>query len=176
MNCVVCGERTRPPSLETVPYRAAPGVKLEGVAVYHCSNPKCGESFTEYPNLAGLEAQIAERVARRPGRLDGRSLRFLRRALDWSGQDMARHLGVQAETVSRWENGALTMAEPSERLLRLCVLYRGSHSMADLETQLARTGEAAPDAPLVVDLRALAPASNGGRIAANPAAHLALVA
>ena len=41
-----------------------------------------------------------------------------------SGADFAAHMGVSAETVSRWENGSATMGSAAERLLRLATLTR----------------------------------------------------
>jgi DNA-binding transcriptional regulator YiaG len=177
MKCVMCGASTRPPRLERVPYRAAPHVTLDGVAVLACSNSDCGETYTEYPDLTGIESRVAEALAARGGRLDGQSVRFLRRWLGWSGQDMALHLSVQPETVSRWETDAVLMAVPTENLLRMCVMNkRHLGSEFELERTLALPNQATPEADVRIDMALPRPPANVSRRLSQRACHLALVA
>ena len=97
---------------------------------------------------------MAHAVVRKSSRLTPADLiRFLRRTLDWSGQDFAEHMGTTAETVSRWENGRAAMGAQADRLLRLLVLHRqpapsydlgemkriGRQSATDLRTRLVPT-------------------------------------
>jgi transcriptional regulator with XRE-family HTH domain len=67
---------------------------------------------------------IAATVARKLPRLTPAEIRFLRKYLGWSGVDFGEYMGVAAETVSRWENGAANMGPAAERLLRLWALTR----------------------------------------------------
>ena len=51
-------------------------------------------------------------------------VRFLRKLLDKSAEDMGMLMGVDAKTLSRWENGHQKMGKVAERLLRLLVHQR----------------------------------------------------
>ena len=56
-----------------------------------------------------------------PLKLNGRDIRFLRKALGYSGKELAGRMEVTAETVSRWENDRELIGSTSEKLLRLIV-------------------------------------------------------
>jgi DNA-binding XRE family transcriptional regulator len=101
MKCLECGGamKTR---RESYRYDAVGlPVTLIGVEVSRC--PRCGT------------------LVSRRGRLTGAEVRFLRKHLGWTGAELARHLGVQPATVSRWENDAQPVGPVAERLLRLVV-------------------------------------------------------
>ena len=93
------------------------------------------------PKIEQLHRVIATTLARKAPGLTPAEVRFLRKYLGWSGTDFAAHLGVSAETVSRWQNGAATMGSAAERLLRLAALTRepGSDYSLDLLRHMART-------------------------------------
>jgi putative zinc finger/helix-turn-helix YgiT family protein len=97
------------------------GIKatLLGVPVHRCA--KCGDVEVEIPRIEQLNRTLAGAVIRKPGRLSGGEVRFLRKSLGWSGNDFARHIGVDPSTVSRWESGGQTMGQVAERFLRLLV-------------------------------------------------------
>jgi len=76
--------------------------------------------------------------------------RFVRKQLaapaPWSGVDFARHMGVDAATVSRWEAGQ-RMGASAERLLRLAVSVgtpAQDYSLDHLATDLSETTEHVP--------------------------------
>ncbi len=123
MRCVVCGTamKTR---RENFKYDACglPYVTLAGVDVSRC--PKCGEFEVAIPRIEELHRVIATAVARRRGRLEPVEVRYLRKWLGWSGTDFAAHMGVSAETVSRWEGGSQRIGSTADRLLRLMALSR----------------------------------------------------
>ena len=85
------------------------------------------------PKIEQLHRVLATAVARKVPRLTPEEVRFLRKYLGWSGGDFAEHMGVAAETVSRWENGSKTMSSAAERLLRLAALSREPASDYSLE-------------------------------------------
>ena len=138
---------------ENVRYDASglPGVTLVGVEVSRCAH--CGEHEVAIPHIADLHRAMAHALVRKPSRLTPGEIRFLRRTLDWSGQDFAEHMGTTAETVSRWENGRAAMGAQADRLLRLLVLHRqpapsydlaemkhiGRRDATDLRTRLVPT-------------------------------------
>lgn len=67
-------------------------------------------------------------------------IRFLRKGLGFSGVDLAAHIGVTAETVSRWGQGATPMGTTADRLLRWMVLTREplSHYPLDVFRDVAQ--------------------------------------
>ena len=97
-------------------------VTLVGIEVGRCRH--CGEHEAVIPKIEQLHRIIALTTARKVPRLAPEEIRFLRKHLGWSGGEFAAHLGVSAETVSRWENGGATMGPVAERLLRLAALTR----------------------------------------------------
>lgn len=117
MNCLTCGAQMRV-RRENVPYKSLPGTTLVGIEVWHCEH--CGESETAIPAINELERVLVHAVCEKPGRLNAREIRFLRKHLGWSGVDFAKHFGVSPESVSRWENAAQVMSAQADRLLRVC--------------------------------------------------------
>lgn len=97
-------------------------VVLEDVAVHRC--PACGYFEVEIPRINDLHRALARTFAGSRGRLRGAEVRFLRKHLAWNGVEFARSMGVEPETVSRWESGKQAMNPTAERLLRLCVAAR----------------------------------------------------
>lgn len=97
-----------------------PDVVLVGVKIRMCEG--CGHSSVAIKKLAELHRVLATGIARAPHKLAPGEICFLRKHLGWSGQDFARHFGVTAETVSRWENGRKAMGPTAERLLRWLAL------------------------------------------------------
>ena len=91
---------------------------LVNVPVHRCAT--CGDFEVEIPLVLQLNRALADALIRKPTRLTATEIRFLRKALGWSGVDFARHMGVDAATVSRWEAGQ-KMGASAERLLRLAV-------------------------------------------------------
>ena len=70
------------------------------------------------PNLDGLAAAVATIRAQMPEKLSPAEIKFMRKALDQTGQEFAKNVGVDPATLSRWENGAQTPDKHMERLLR----------------------------------------------------------
>ena len=126
------------------------GVTLVNVEVSRC--PGCGEFEVSIPRVEELHRTLARAVARKPGRLAPPEIRFLRKWLGWSGVDFAAHMGVDAATVSRWENGALKMGGVAERLLRLMVATR--KPVTDYSLDLLKDIDEATEAPLRLGMRA----------------------
>lgn len=106
-------------TVENYKYKSLPGVTLVGVRVDRCS--ACGESEVEIPRIDDLNRTVAFAVISKHGRLNGAEIRFLRKSLGWSGADLARHMGAEPDTVSRWENNKQKIGRHTDRLLRLMV-------------------------------------------------------
>lgn len=120
MKCVECGNPLVM-SRENRRYAAGglPQVVLVGVEVRRC--PECGAEEMAIPRIEELHRVIAQAFLRKPTRLAGSEIRFLRKYLGWSGTDFASRMGTARETVSRWERGALPIGTQADRLLRLLV-------------------------------------------------------
>jgi len=121
MKCIACGHETDARKEDRkldlgLPYH----VVAKGAPVHVCSN--CG---ARYPGiqapLAALNA-LALWIARRPARLHGSEVRFVRNALGWSQEQLCHRLGVTVETISRWENSKKPIGYQSELALRFLVL------------------------------------------------------
>jgi putative zinc finger/helix-turn-helix YgiT family protein len=131
--CPVCETRMTS-KIENYKYTASglSNVVLRSVAVHRC--PNCGEHEVEIPRLLQLHEAIGTALAMKRPALVPNEIRFLRKSLGFSGSEFAREMGVEPETVSRWEHGALAMGLSAERLLRLMVLSRGTSRHFQLAT------------------------------------------
>jgi putative transcriptional regulator len=144
MKCPQCGHRMKT-GRENYLYKESglPNVTLVGIEVSRC--PSCGEHEAVIPRIEQLHRVIGTAIARKRPGLTPPEIRFLRKCLRWSGAEFAAHMGVSAETVSRWENGSATMGSAAERLLRLATLTRepaADYSLGLLK-DMARTEPAA---------------------------------
>jgi putative zinc finger/helix-turn-helix YgiT family protein len=118
MKCINCGHAMTT-KRENMPYTALPGAILVGVPVSRCSN--CGEHEVAIPAIDELNRTLAHAVLRKPGRLNGGEIRFLRSYLAHSGADLARLIGSHPATVSKWENGKQPIGHHADLLLRAMV-------------------------------------------------------
>jgi putative zinc finger/helix-turn-helix YgiT family protein len=97
-------------------------VTIADAPVWVCQ--KCSEREVCICKPAALERMIAREVVAKVGPLCGDELTFLRRCLAMSGRQMAKRLGVAAETVSRYETGSTPIPPAMDRLIRsLAVLW-----------------------------------------------------
>ena len=120
-----------------------PNITLAGVEIRRCA--ACSEEEVAIPKMEDLLRVLSSELVKKPGRLTGAEVRFLRKYLGWSGEDFARHMGVARETVSRWENEHENMGPVAERLLRAFVLLEkpiDAYRLADIEA--ADAGKNAP--------------------------------
>jgi putative zinc finger/helix-turn-helix YgiT family protein len=104
---------------EKVPYAALPGTVLGGVEVSRC--PTCGEHEVALPAIDQLNRLLAQAVIRKPARLGGGEIRFLRSYLGYSSSEFARAIGSDPATVSRWEGGKKPIGHHVDLLLRAMV-------------------------------------------------------
>lgn len=142
MTCGECGHKMTS-ARETVKYDASglSGVTLRNVEVRRCEG--CGEFEIVIPKIEQLHRLMAHTVIRKSAGLVGEEIRFLRKYLGWSGADFAAHVGAAAETISRWENGKLTMSPQADRLLRTMVALQepeGDYRLDALKAILPKKG------------------------------------
>lgn len=88
-------------------------VELPKLRVPRCR--ACGELV--FDNDA--DEQIAAALRQQLGLLSTEQIRANREQLGLSQRELAEHLGVAVETISRWENGVLTQTRAMDRYLRL---------------------------------------------------------
>jgi putative zinc finger/helix-turn-helix YgiT family protein len=92
-------------------------VILQGVEVAVC--PQCGTSDVIIPRMAKVHRAIAQALASSPARLTGEQLRFLRKHLGLSGEQLGRYLHTDKTKISKWERGEDRIGPATDRLVRL---------------------------------------------------------
>jgi DNA-binding transcriptional regulator YiaG len=73
-------------------------------------------------NLDGLHRAIGEHLAKHKKALNGSEIRFLRKQMDISQDQLAEILAVTDQTVARWEKQETEITGPAELLLRVIYL------------------------------------------------------
>lgn len=148
MKCDECGNEMDV-TYEDRPYTECglSNVILLEAEVARC--PSCGEEDYVVPQVVPLHRAIAKALVGKKARLAGEEIRFLRKILGWSGEDFARHLGVDAATVSRWENDRIRIGPLADKVLRFYVV-----NMAPVENypvdEFADISETKTPAPVTV--------------------------
>jgi putative zinc finger/helix-turn-helix YgiT family protein len=116
--CTSCGEQVTP---ERRNYRytesGLSNVILQGIEVADC--PRCGTSDVIIPRMAKIHRAIAQALANSPARLTGEQLRFLRKYLGMSGDQLGRYLHTDRTKISKWETAEDRIGPASDRLVRL---------------------------------------------------------
>ena len=137
MKCYKCGKAEFLSEVGAHEYRSAGlpyAVVLVGVPVERC--PACGEEVVTVPNPEGLHRLLALSIVELERPLLPQEVRFLRKLLDKSAEDMGTLMGVDAKTLSRWENGRQKMGKVAERLLRLLVHQRLAPEAANFAEEM----------------------------------------
>ncbi|MES3008983.1 MAG: helix-turn-helix domain-containing protein [Pseudomonadota bacterium] len=74
---------------------------------------------TSISNITGLHDAIGKNiVSEKSAALSGEEIRFLRKELDLSQKNLGLLLGVEDQTVARWEKGAVVIPRSADILLR----------------------------------------------------------
>ena len=116
--CTRCGEPVNP---EPRNYRylesGLSNVILQGIEVADC--PKCGNEDAIIPRMAKIHRAIARALTLSPSRLTGEQIRFLRKDLGFSGDQLGKYLHTDKTKISKWEGGEDRIGPSSDRLIRL---------------------------------------------------------
>ena len=120
MKCLNCGKSLKV-TRERYKYDESglPGISLENVEVRRCHG--CGEREVSIPDMEGLHRAMAKFIIEKKPSLTGSEIRFLREFLDLSAVDLAKQMGIDPATLSRWENDGQNPASTADRLLRMMV-------------------------------------------------------
>jgi putative zinc finger/helix-turn-helix YgiT family protein len=116
--CAECGKKEVRPATVSHTSQIKYDGRMYAVAVPKLRVPRCkacGELV--FDNAA--DEQIAQALRDQLGLLSGEQIRKNREQLQLSQRELAEHLGVAVETISRWETGALTQSRAMDRYLRL---------------------------------------------------------
>lgn len=152
--CKVETVRRRATAAAPVRYQAGGlvGVLLSGIPAERC--PLCGTETADPPAQRSLHAAIADGLVRRPGRLGGHQLRFLRTNARLAAGRFAALLGVDPAHLSRVENGKVeSLGVPADRLARVLTAVTGSRrALREMIEELAGAETAGPD-PLPLAFR-----------------------
>ncbi len=126
---------------KSIAYRAQ--VKHDGrlheVVVPHLSLPVC-DACGEQVFSNETEAQISRALRALLRLLQPDELRSQREALGLTQKILANHLGVAAETICRWESGALIQSRAMDNLLRIYFGFpdvRAAQQAASMHTAAA---------------------------------------
>jgi putative zinc finger/helix-turn-helix YgiT family protein len=116
--CTSCGQ---PAPAERRSYRytesGLPNVILQGIEVADCSS--CGNSDVLISRISKIHRAIAQALANSPARLTGAQLRFLRKHLGLSGEELGRYLHTDKTKISKWETEEDRIGPATDRLVRL---------------------------------------------------------
>ena len=98
-------------------------------------------------NIDGLHQAIAKGLISGKPRLSGKELRFLRHELGLAQRGLGGLLGVDQQTVARWEKDQTVPPAPADRLIRQ--LYRehegGNERVTELLQELSELDEIDPE-------------------------------
>jgi putative zinc finger/helix-turn-helix YgiT family protein len=116
--CPECGKKAVQPAIIQHASQIKHDGRLYTVAVPTLRVPRCS-ACGELVFDSDADEQIARAFRAKLGLLSGDQIRKNREDLGLSQRILAEHLGVAMETISRWENGALTQTRAMDRYLRV---------------------------------------------------------
>ena len=123
-------------------------IAIADAKVFAC--PKCGAREVAIHKPDALERTIATELLKKTALLCGDEVTFLRNCLAMKGRQLAKELGIQHETLSRYENDFYKMNPTVDRLIRAMValwyLDRGAETFtAETAANISPpSGEAKP--------------------------------
>lgn len=144
-----------------------PNVTLQNVQVSTCG--ACGECGVIIPRMAKIHRAIALALTKSPGRMTGEQMRFLRKHLELTGEQLGSYLHTDKTKVSKWEQGQDKIGPTTDRLMRLLVVALTDepqsvvHAVADYLPQI--TDQSGANWVLHVDVETMLPSFFSARAA-----------
>ena len=105
---------------------------------------KCGYFEVAIPRPEELHRTVAAEIIRKPARLTGPEMVFLRSQLGMTAKALAKAMGVVPESMSRWENDVLPVPPPIDRLIRTMVALTTEGDRFPVQTLSSIAGAAGP--------------------------------
>ena len=132
-----------------------PNVTLDGVEFVQCV--ACGASSPVIPRPLLVHRLLALAIARKPHRMTGAELRYLRKYADLTADALGRLIHVHKSTVSKWENGEDQISHQSDRLIRVTIMALApdlKDEVPDVVRQtFERIGSEEPDLGISINVR-----------------------
>jgi DNA-binding transcriptional regulator YiaG len=94
-------------------------------AAEEITHPKTGEILgVAVPDAAELAAAVALALSFMPVRLTGAEVRFIRRVMGMTGQDLAAAVEMDGATLSRWEHDKQDVGGWADKALRMAAVLK----------------------------------------------------
>jgi DNA-binding transcriptional regulator YiaG len=94
-------------------------------AAEEITHPKSGEVLgVAIPQAEELAAAVALALCFMPVRLSGAEVRFIRRVMGMTGQDLASAVEMDPATLSRWETGKKDIGAWADKAVRMAAVLR----------------------------------------------------
>jgi len=118
MKCPNCQKEMENIKAESYQYLESglDNVVLSGIDIFRCA---CGEEIASIPSIDQLHTLIGLRLVKKDSLLNGKEIRFLRKNIVVSAQKLAKQMGVDNATISRWENDKQRITKSHDLHLRL---------------------------------------------------------
>lgn len=126
---------------ETQPYHflesGLSNIYLVGI---RCVVDGSGRVIPEIPAIKQLTQLIARDLISKPTSLKGDEIRYLRKRLGKKQTDFARDIGITPETLSRAEHERQSLAESTDKLIRLYYSFSATDDdhLSELRSQIER--------------------------------------
>jgi transcriptional regulator with XRE-family HTH domain len=94
-------------------------------AAEEITHPKSGEVLgVAIPDAEELAASVALALCFMPARLTGAEVRFVRRVMGMTGQELASAVEMDPATLSRWETGKQDVGVWADKAVRMAAVLR----------------------------------------------------
>lgn len=124
MKCFECG-KVMEKKQGTYPYLESglKNVLLMNIPMYQC--PSCHSSEVEIPCMEELHLLLAFLIVLQPQPLKGEEVRYLRKHLGYSQEELANFLGVTRVSIARWESGRAIRKDQDKHFRRWYLQKKG---------------------------------------------------